>query len=88
MIDEFRNEIIKIVQSEIKKYVSSRIETAYFGTVSDSSSVKNGEIASVDIGFDVVSAKNLTGSTLSSGAKVILYAHGDNFGNAYVGRTF
>ena len=88
MIDELRKEIIKIVQSEIKKYVGSKIETAYFGTITNTDAVSAGGTALVDIGFDTVSAKNLTGTSLLSGAKVILYAHGDHFGNSYVGRTF
>lgn len=88
MIDELRKEIIKIVQSEIKKYVGSKIETAYFGTIASTDDVIADGTALVDIGFDTISAKNLTGTSLSNGAKVILYAHGDNFGNSYVGRTF
>lgn len=88
MIDAFRNEIQKIVREEIRKYVSNRLETSYFGTVKDTVGVSAGDTASVDVGFCVVSAKNLTGTSLSSGAKVIVYARGDDFDNAYVGRTF
>lgn len=88
MIDELRIEIQKIVREEIKKYVSNKLETSYFGVVSNTSSVASGATASVDIGFGTVNAKNLTGTTLSVGAKVIVHAHGDDFDNAYVGRTF
>ena len=88
MIDAFRNEIQKIVREEIRKYVSNRLETSYFGTVEDTVDVSAGGMASVDVGFCVVSAKNLTGMSLSSGAKVIIYARGDDFDNAYVGRIF
>ena len=88
MIDELRIEIQKIVREEIKKYVSNKLETAYFGTVKDVSGVSAGATASVDIGLGTVSSKNLTGVTLNQGAKVIVYAHGDDFGNSYVGRTF
>lgn len=88
MIDAFRNEIQKIIREEIRKYVSNRLETSYFGTVEDTVDVSAGDTASVDVGFCVVSAKNLTGTSLSSGAKVIVYARGDDFDNAYVGRIF
>ena len=88
MINQFRNEIQKIVREEIKKYVASKMETSYFGTVTNASAVAAGGAASVDIGFGAVSAKNLTGSSLENGAKVIVYARGDNFDNAYVGRIF
>lgn len=88
MIDAFRSEIQKIVREEIRKYVSNRLETSYFGTVTNIGNVSIGSTASVDIGFCSVSAKNLTGASLPTGAKVIVYARGDDFDNAYIGRTF
>lgn len=88
MIDAFRSEIQKIVREEIRKYVSNRLETSYFGTVTNPGNISAGSTASVDIGFCFVSAKNLTGTSLSPGAKVIVYARGDDFDNAYIGRTF
>lgn len=88
MINQFRSEIQKIVREEIKKYVANKMETSYFGTVTNASAVAAGGVADVNIGFSTVSAKNLTGSSLGTGANVIVYVRGDNFDNVYVGRTF
>lgn len=77
-------EIRKLIDASIQKYVSTYLETVYYGVVTNIASTP----PIVDIGITKVSAVNLTGGDLSVNDKVIVKAIGDRFNNAYIDKKF
>lgn len=80
-IENFLSEINKIIDARIERYVSSRLETVYFGIVS---SVSDTGSADIDLGFKTVTARNMSGEEVSVGDNVLVKAPWNAFNNAYI----
>lgn len=77
-------EIKKLVDTSIQKYISTYLETVYYGVVESIDTTP----PTVDIGITKVSAVNLTGGDLSVGDRVIVKAVGNRFNNSYIDKKF
>ncbi len=84
-VERLLSEFNKIIDARIRRYVSSHLETVYFGTVS---SAAGSGAAYVDLGFKTVSAKNMTGADVAAGDKVLVKVPWDTFNNAYIDKKF
>lgn len=88
-IEKLLIEIDKRIDARIREKVTRCLDTTYFGVISDLSPDSAGDIRpAVDIGFAVIRAVNLTDKSLSVGDSVVIKAHGDNLGNAWIDKLY
>lgn len=88
VLNEFRREMIKICENEIKKYVRKNLEVPYYGVVVGKTNATGTTPAkyNVDIGFMTVSdLLNKSGEELSLNDGVKIFTQGGNMVDSYIG---